>query len=1000
MTGKMIAQYKIIEKLGEGGMGEVYLAEDTKLKRKVAIKFLPSHLTANEEDKARFLQEARAASAINHPSVCVIHDIMEHEDPESGKSEQFIVMEYVKGRTLREIVGESGRDLLPLERVLDHAVQIAEALTAAHAEDVVHRDIKSENIMVTGSGQVKVMDFGLAKIRGSAKITKSSSTVGTVAYMSPEHIQGQDVDARSDIFSFGVILYEMLTGRLPFQGEYDSATMYSILNEDPEPVQRFRPDLSSEWLHALNRALEKDPESRYQSMKDMLIDLKRLKRDTGRVSRESVKPRVELSEVKERPAVRIPKKFLIPVVSGLLIIIAVMLIIIEPWSSKRAASVREPKERSLAVMYFENNTGDASLDHWKKALSDLLIADLVQSKYLHVLSGDRLFQILRQIDILDAVSYSSEDLQRVGEQGEVRYILRGNFTKAGDAFRISTILQTAGTSETIDSETVEGIGEASIFSIVDELTRRIRSSFQFTSEEMDTDPDLPVGDITTSSPEAYKLYSEGRRYHDLGEFDKSIELMEEAVSLDPEFAMAYRSLSVSYYNMGFTVQSRSYAQKALQYIDHVSERERYRIRAFYFRQNEVTYREAIEALEKLRDLYPDDDMMLTNLGVLYAETERTEKARAVFQRLIDSGDKRYYAYFWMAILHMNEGEYEEARKILRNYIDRYSDHSTIRYLMAAQAIATRRWDLALADIERGYAIYQDSWFLSLEGFVYQCQGDFHKADSMYSSLLRMEDPVSRLYGWADLAALALTRGQYDKALQRFDEGIAILDAAGESDTPYGFFISRIYTLIRKGDTDQALLECDREIERAEKQGQTSRAIDALLYEGMAYLQKGEIDSARSALEIMERIIQEFINSKKIRLVHLLRGLIYEKENRFQEAIRHFKQTLEFLPSEGFSFVDMVVYYYPLARVYERSGDIENARRIFIKISRFTQAIRYHGDLYAKSHYFLGRIYEKKGSPEDAKMYYEKFLFLWEESDTGLTEVEDARQRLAALREGD
>ncbi len=228
MIGQTISYYRILEKLGEGGMGVVYKAHDTKLDRLVALKFLPHGMLVSEEDKARFLQEARAASAVMHPNVCVIHDIAEHE------GQQFIVMEYVEGKTMRERV--------PIQKVQDainYAIQIGEALEEAHSKGVVHRDVKTDNIMVTSKNQVKVMDFGLAKLKGSLKLTKTSSTVGTLAYMAPEQIQGGEVDTRSDIFSFGVVLYEMLTGQLPFRGEHEAAMVYSIVNEEPEPIQRY-----------------------------------------------------------------------------------------------------------------------------------------------------------------------------------------------------------------------------------------------------------------------------------------------------------------------------------------------------------------------------------------------------------------------------------------------------------------------------------------------------------------------------------------------------------------------------------------------------------------------------------------------------------------------------------------------------------------------------------------------------------------------------------------
>jgi serine/threonine protein kinase len=250
MIGQTISQYRILEKLGEGGMGVVYKAQDTKLDRLVALKFLPQHVTASEEERARFLQEAKAASALNHPNVCVIHDLQEHGGA------QFIVMEFVDGATLRNKF-EAGE--LKVDQVLGYAIQIGEALQEAHSKGTVHRDIKSDNIMINSKNQVKVMDFGLAKLKGTLKLTRTSSTVGTLAYMSPEQIQGGEVDARSDIFSFGVVLYEMLTGRTPFYGEHEAAMMYSIVNEELEPIEKYRPNLSPVLVNLIQRALEKDP---------------------------------------------------------------------------------------------------------------------------------------------------------------------------------------------------------------------------------------------------------------------------------------------------------------------------------------------------------------------------------------------------------------------------------------------------------------------------------------------------------------------------------------------------------------------------------------------------------------------------------------------------------------------------------------------------------------------------------------------------------------------
>ena len=270
MIGQTILHYKILSKLGEGGMGIVYKAEDTKLDRIVALKFLPPHISANDEEKKRFIHEAKAAASLNHPNITTIHNIEEIDD------KSFIVMEYIKGRELKDKI-EAGP--LPIDGTLNLAIQIAKGLQAAHTSGVVHRDIKSANIMLTDRSDVKIMDFGLAKISGKTKLTKEGTTLGTVAYMSPEQARGDEVDHRSDIFSLGVLLYEMLTGQLPFKGDYDPAITYSVMNEDPEPITALRTGIPMEFERIVNKCLQKEPSARYQGANELLVDLHKLKKE-------------------------------------------------------------------------------------------------------------------------------------------------------------------------------------------------------------------------------------------------------------------------------------------------------------------------------------------------------------------------------------------------------------------------------------------------------------------------------------------------------------------------------------------------------------------------------------------------------------------------------------------------------------------------------------------------------------------------------------------------
>lgn len=297
MIGQTISQYTIIEKLGEGGMGVVYKAHDTKLNRDVALKFLPPHIAKGGVERDRFVQEAQTAAGINHPNICVIYEINDSGD------QPYIAMEYVDGSTIRTKL-ESGP--MRIDDAIKYGIQIGEALHEAHSKGIVHRDIKADNIIINSKGQAKVMDFGLAKLKGSLKLTRTSSTVGTLGYMAPEQIQGGEVDSRSDIFAFGVLLFEMFTGRLPFRGEHEAAMVYSIVNEDPEPIEKFIPEINPEIIHTLSKALEKDPENRYQSIQDLVVDLRRSKKDSTRVSRPSQK--IQYSQSSPSPTTDIQQR--------------------------------------------------------------------------------------------------------------------------------------------------------------------------------------------------------------------------------------------------------------------------------------------------------------------------------------------------------------------------------------------------------------------------------------------------------------------------------------------------------------------------------------------------------------------------------------------------------------------------------------------------------------------------------------------------------------------
>lgn len=501
MIGKQPSHYRILSEISRGGMGIVYRALDLKLDREVALKVLPPELVTDPDRKRRFVQEAKAAAKLEHPHIAVVYEI----DEADGTT--FIVMELISGEQLRDALAKGP---LPLRRTLEIATDIAEGLAKAHAEGIVHGDLKPTNIMVTKDGHTKIIDFGLAKLieplagEGSdiETLTRGGETdpgkiMGTVSYMSPEQARGTRVDHRSDIFSFGIVLHEMLAGQTPFQGDSAVETLNAILKE---PTPRL-PALDSEQTegstfelqHIIDKCLAKEPSKRYQEAEELLVDLR------------SARRRLESGPLmaSTRPARTNLWMYATAAVASILLAIGAVWIFWPQTSDQVVPSTSQQSKPSLAILYFENASGDPDLDWLKDGLTDMLVTDLSQSPNLDVLSMEHLYQILREMDRLETPIASLDSLQEFAQRADTQTVIVGSFMKAGENVRINIRVQDAASGKILDTEKIDGAGEASLFSMVDELTRRIKARFDI-AQTADTDQDLV--NVTTESAEAYRYY--------------------------------------------------------------------------------------------------------------------------------------------------------------------------------------------------------------------------------------------------------------------------------------------------------------------------------------------------------------------------------------------------------------------------------------------------------------------------------------------------------------
>ncbi len=509
MIGKQILHYKVVEELGRGGMGVVYKARDAKLKREVAIKFLPRQIAANEEERERFKIEAQAAAALNHPNIATIHNIEEHD------GEMFIVMEYIEGQELREIVGAYNHTPLPMDDVFSYATQIASGLQAAHEKGITHRDIKSSNIMVTDKGQVKIMDFGLAKVHGSAQFTKVGTTLGTTAYMSPEQARGEAVDHRTDIWAFGVVLYEMLTGAFPFRGDYEQAVIYSILNEKPELTDQIPPA----FRKFLQKTLAKKPGERYQNAQALLADLRGL----------NAAPTATLTGSITGPALK--GKILFAIAGIAVIAILTMFVL---FMSGETTDTSDRK--SIAVLPFENLSADAENEFFSDGITEDIISQLAKISDLRVISRTSVMLYKKR----------TKSVKQIADELNVATILEGSVRRSGDQVRIVAQLIDAKNDEHLWTETYDR-EMRQIFAIQSEVAHQIGAALE---ARLSPREEQLLSQQPTESLEAYTFYLKSRHHflkYTREDMEEGVSLAKKATEHDPSFALAYVGLAEAYY---------------------------------------------------------------------------------------------------------------------------------------------------------------------------------------------------------------------------------------------------------------------------------------------------------------------------------------------------------------------------------------------------------------------------------------------------------------------
>jgi tetratricopeptide (TPR) repeat protein len=991
-------RYEIIEELGEGGMGKVYRAFDRQLDEEVALKFLKAEIAADRRTVERFRNEIKIARKISHKNVCRIHDL--HEDRKTF----YLTMEYVRGEDLKSFVKRS--KVLSTGTALAIARQVAEGLTEAHKLGIVHRDLKPGNVMIDQEGRAKIMDFGIARSIAGGGITGEGAIIGTPEYMSPEQVEGKPADVRADIYALGTILFEMVTGQVPFEGETPFAIANKHKSEPPPIPKKLAPQIPDSLNKLILRCLEKDKAKRYQTAEEFLTDLAMV--EGALPTAERVTPRRKTITRREVTVKFQPRKIALP--AAALAVLAVAAVFLwRPWTRSKTAAPAPRIENSIAVVSFQNLTGDSRYDGLVKAVPNLMITKFESMGVPYVASWERLQDLLRQMGKDPDAPIDNETGFEICRREGIAVLITGEVTRAGNVF--VTILKAldTGTKRSLVSGAAQGQGEESILlTQIDDLAGRVRLKLGWAVAGGGSA--APVSEFTTTSMEAYNDFLKGRELYEKNYFEEARQALQRAVDRDPEFASAYLYLAYVHDALRLSKLSGEMYKKAQALSAKTDEKERLYIGAEYAAAVENDLEKRFRILQELATKYPREKRPHLSLARYYKAYKAYPEAIGELDKALELDPGYADALECFAYVYMDLREPDKAAEYLNKFSAVNPGDAEPYAAMGDFLFRTGRLDEAIASYREALKIKPDYEARDRIAYIQAVKGDYGEAlRTMDDFIKNAPSPGIRMWGLIWRGVLCHVTGRRNAAIEEEDEAISLGPVNPYLASAAKLFKAQVY--LDRGECDKGRPLLQEYFVFSKDHDPTYARTEENLVEvclALCDVKQGRLGSARQRHEKASLLLTQFKDdypffaAQQQPMLTILRAEILLAEGKAGEAIAVMEKEhvltipgIQYRPM--YARHNMPIEQDVLARAYRETGNIDKAIETYLKLLTFDPASQDRRMRIPVYHYRLARLYEEKGEKDKAVAQYRIFLDLWKDADPGIPEFEDAKKRLAGLK---